>query len=269
MDREWQVKTIIIIPARYQSSRFPGKPLVKIMGTESILLTYRAAKQVADVDAVYVATDNDDIRKVAEADGATVIMTSEACRNGTERVAEAARMIGAAGDDLIVNFQGDAPLTPVWFVESIIDKLKQVPDADMVTPVLRCDEDSYLRFVNDRKNDRVGATTAVFDRHDRALYFSKEVIPFLPSAASLTTTPVFHHVGIYGFRMDALQAYPGWEIGPLEKAEQLEQLRFLENGKKVYVTEVEDKGVQFWELNNPQDVAIIEDMMRRNASLKS
>jgi 3-deoxy-manno-octulosonate cytidylyltransferase (CMP-KDO synthetase) len=261
------MKTIIVIPARYASSRFPGKPLVKIMGTESILLTYRAAAKVAGADAVYVATDSDEIRKVAEADGAAVVMTSESCRNGTERVAEAARLLGAADDDLIVNFQGDAPLTPVWFVESIIDMLKRVTDADMVTPVLRCDEDSYLRFVNDRKNDRVGATTAVFDRDGRALYFSKEVIPFLPSAGALAATPVFHHVGIYGYRMAALQAYPDWPVGPLEKAEQLEQLRFLENGKKVYVTEVEDRGVQFWELNNPQDVAIIEGMMQRNAAL--
>jgi 3-deoxy-manno-octulosonate cytidylyltransferase (CMP-KDO synthetase) len=261
------MKTVIIIPARYKSTRFPGKPLVKIMGTEAILLTYRAARNVRHVDAVYIATDSNEIKKVAEANGATVLMTSEKCRNGTERVAEAARKIGAKRGDLIINFQGDAPLTPAWFVEAIIKKLKNIKDADMVTPVLRCDEDSYLRFTNDRKNGRVGATTAVFDQKQRALYFSKEVIPFLSSAKELTSTPVYHHVGIYGYRMDALQAYPKWDVGPLEKAEQLEQLRFLENGKKVYVTEVKDKGVQFWELNNPQDVAIIEGMMRSNAEL--
>jgi 3-deoxy-manno-octulosonate cytidylyltransferase (CMP-KDO synthetase) len=222
---------------------------------------------VRDVDAVYIATDSNQIKKVADADGAAILMTSEKCRNGTERVAEAARKIGAKGRDLIINFQGDAPLTPAWFVEAIIKTLKNVKDADMVTPVLRCDEDSYLRFIDDRKSGKVGATTAVFDHKQRALYFSKEVIPFLSSARELTSTSVYHHVGIYGYRMDALQSYQKWNIGPLEKAEQLEQLRFLENGKRVYVTEVKDKGFQFWELNNPQDVEIIEGMMRSNAEL--
>ncbi len=261
------MKSFVIIPARYQSTRFPGKPLVKLLGAEAILHTYRAAKTIHGVDGVYVATDDERIQKVAEADGAKVIMTSEACRNGTERVAEAAQKIGAHKDDLIINLQGDAPLTPAWFVNALIEKLKATPDADVVTPVLKCDKESYLRFVNDRKHGRVGATTAVFDLHQKALYFSKEVIPYLPDGQAYGETPVYHHVGVYGYRMDALLAYPKWTVGPLEKSEQLEQLRFMENGRSVYVTEVDARGIQFWELNNPEDVPIIEKMMQENARL--
>ena len=262
------MKTIVIIPARYQSSRFPGKPLVKINGTETILLTHAAAKSVPGVDEVYVATDDARIKAVAEAHNAAVVMTSRDCRNGTERVAEAARIIGAKPDDIIVNFQGDAPLTPAWFVDAVVRKLQATPGADMVTPVLRCDTDSYLRFKEDRENGRVGATTVVFDNRDRALYFSKELIPFLPSAKDLETSPVFHHVGVYAYRMSAVQAYQEWNIGRLEKPEGLEQLRFIENGAKVYVAEVDAKGHEFWELNNPTDVAIIERMMLSNAQLQ-
>lgn len=261
------MKTVIIIPARYKSSRYPGKPLAKIMGKEAILWTYQAASAVPNIDAVYVATDNKDIKKVAENFGANVLMTSEECRNGTERVAEAAKQINSKSDDLIINFQGDAPLTPPWFVEKIISEFKSNGKADMITPVLRCDKDSYLRFVTDRKAGRVGATTAVFDLKNRALYFSKEVIPFLPNTDALKNTPVFHHVGIYGYRMAALGDYPKWDIGPLEQAEQLEQLRFLENGKEVYVTEVDALGFEFWELNNPEDVNIIEKMIEANRSI--
>jgi 3-deoxy-manno-octulosonate cytidylyltransferase (CMP-KDO synthetase) len=255
------VRTAIIIPARFKSSRFPGKPLAAIHGRASILWTIEAAQAVTGAHELYVATDSDAIRAAVEAHGARVIMTREECRNGTERVAEAAAKLGLADDDIVINFQGDAPLTPPWFIDSICATLADNRVADMVTPVLRCDAASYQRFVNDRKHGRIGATTAVFDNAGRALYFSKEVIPFLPEVSSLVKTPVFHHVGVYGFRYAALRDYPQWTVGPLETAEQLEQLRFLENGRSVYVVEVPDRGAQFWELNNPEDVAIIEAMM--------
>ena len=110
----------------------------------------------------------------------------------------------------------------------------------------------------------MGATTAVFARDRRALYFSKEVIPFTGRAyAPDEPTPVFHHVGVYAYRRAALLDYPRWDIGPLETLEGLEQLRFLENGRTVLCVEVEARGRQFWELNNPSDVARIEAMMAR------
>ena len=128
--------------------------------------------------------------------------------------------------------------------------------------MLRCDGATLNGFLDDRKAGRVGGTTAVFGDGGRALYFSKEVIPFTGQTyAADAETPVFHHVGVYAYRPDALAAYPAWPTGPLETLEGLEQLRFLENGRQVLCVEVEARGRQFWELNNPSDVARIESMM--------
>jgi len=117
-------------------------------------------------------------------------------------------------------------------------------------------------FLEDRRLGRVGGTTAVFDAAGRALYFSKEVIPYTGrDYAPDEPTPVFHHVGAYAYRPGPLAEYPGWQEGPLERLEGLEQLRFLENGHAIACIEVEARGRQFWELNNPQDVPRLEAMM--------
>ena len=116
--------------------------------------------------------------------------------------------------------------------------------------------------IADRRAGRVGGTTAVFGREGRALYFSKEVIPFVPDQVERDApSPVFHHVGVYAYRPDALAAYPTWPEGTLERLEGLEQLRFLEQGRHVLCVEVEARGRQFWELNNPEDVPRLERMM--------
>ncbi len=121
-------------------------------------------------------------------------------------------------------------------------------------------------LIEDRHQGRVGGTTAVFGAGNRGIYFSKEVIPFTSQAyGPQDPTPVFHHVGVYAYRPDILRAYPSWPVGPLEVLEGLEQLRFLENGRAVLCVEVEARGRQFWELNNPSDVARLEAMMREMA----
>ena len=202
-----------------------------------------------------VATDDERIRDAAEAFGAEVVMTSSDCRNGTERCAEALDRLGG-GFDIVVNLQGDAPLTPPWFVEDLVAGLRAAPTADIATPVLRCDGRELAGFLADRRAGRVGGTTAVFGSDNRALYFSKEVIPYTGrDYAADAPTPVFHHVGVYAYRPAALAAYGRWPVGPLEDLEKLEQLRFLEQGRPVLCVEVEARGRQFWEVNNPEDVA--------------
>ncbi len=260
------MSVLIAIPARYASQRYPGKPLVALRGATGTAQTliersWRAAMAVEGVDRVVVATDDARIQEAAEAFGAEVVMTSEACKNGTERCAETHEALGA-GYDIVVNLQGDAPLTPAWFVEDLIKGLRAAPQAEVATPVLRCDGAALNGFLADRKAGRVGGTTAVFDAERHAMYFSKEVIPFTSETyADDAQTPVFHHVGVYAYRPDALRAYPGWPVGPLEALEGLEQLRFMENGRNVLCVEVEARGRQFWELNNPEDVPRLEQMM--------
>ena len=258
------MKTLIAIPARYASTRYPGKPLVTLKGPDGektlIRRSWEAAMEVQGVDRVVVATDDARIADHAAGFGAEVVMTSQGARNGTERCAEVA--VKLPGYDLIVNLQGDAPLTPAWFVEHLVAGMTADPGADIATPVLRCDGRAVAGFLADRRAGRVGGTTAVFGDRGRALYFSKEVIPYTGrDYAPDEPTPVFHHVGVYAYRPAALAAYPSWPMGPLETLEGLEQLRFLEQGRPVLCVEVEARGRQFWELNNPSDVAIIEAML--------
>ncbi|KEO61095.1 3-deoxy-manno-octulosonate cytidylyltransferase [Thioclava indica] len=260
------MSVLIVIPARYASSRYPGKPLVELTGATGTAKTliqrsWEAAMDVTGVDRVVVATDDARIRDAAQAFGAEVVMTSENCRNGTERCAEAAAKLGDTYE-IVVNLQGDAPLTPAWFIEDLVAGLRANAWAELATPVLRCEGEMLASLREDRHHGRVGGTTAVFGAGNRGLYFSKEVIPYTAgSYLPHDPTPVFHHVGVYAYRPDILAQYPEWHVGPLEELEGLEQLRFLENGRAVLCVEVEARGRQFWELNNPSDVPRLQAMM--------
>ena len=260
------MRALIVIPARHASTRYPGKPMVALRGAGGearslIRRSWDAARAVSGADRVVVATDDDRIRDHAEGFGAEVVMTSTACRNGTERCAEAVAAMRVQ-PEVVVNLQGDAPLTPPWFVEALIGGLAADPAADIATPVLNCTGAMRADLLADRAAGRVGGTTAVFGADHGALYFSKEVIPFVPGEpAPDGPSPVFHHVGVYAYRPAALAAYATWPEGRLERLEGLEQLRFLEHGRRVLCVEVEARGRQFWELNNPEDVPRIEAMM--------
>jgi 3-deoxy-manno-octulosonate cytidylyltransferase (CMP-KDO synthetase) len=263
-------KTCIVIPARYASSRYPGKPLALLRGAGGAAKTllarsFDAARRAAagqDI-AIYVATDDARIAEEATRIGADVIMTSPECRNGTERVAQAVALAGVQAE-IIVNLQGDAPLTPPHFITALIDALRADAAIQMATPMLRSDAETVTNLIEDRRMGRVGATTVVSNHARQALYFSKEVIPFTNGAGIVDgVVPVFHHVGVYAYRPAALQAYMGWPVGPLETLEGLEQLRFLENGHAVQMVEVSAENRIFWELNNPSDVPLIEGYLAR------
>ncbi|MEM6421037.1 MAG: 3-deoxy-manno-octulosonate cytidylyltransferase [Pseudomonadota bacterium] len=257
MSRVW-----IVIPARYASSRFPGKPLVALKGADGMAKSlvqraWEAAVAVEGVERVLVATDDDRIASAVEGFGGTPAMTAALARNGTERCAEIAGW--SDPPDLIVNLQGDAPLTPPAFVTSLIDTMAADPAIPVTTPVLACSEEALARFRADRAAGRVGGTLAVMDAAGRALYFSKEVIPFGADAA---TIPAYHHIGVYGYRIEALRRYADLEPGVLERAEGLEQLRFLENGIDMRcIVQQEEPGTMFWEVNNPGDVAVVEEAL--------
>ena len=257
------MKTIVIIPARFDSERFPGKPLkmLSVGGSQKSLikLSWEAACKVKNVEEVFVATDDDRIRVEAESFGARVVMTSKECKNGTERCAEAIENLNY-DCDIVVNFQGDAPLTPDWFVEDLLNVFKENADTEIATPVLRLDGMSLNTLKLDRSYGLVGGTTVVFDNDFNALYFSKEIIPYFDEKRlkEFANCPIFQHVGVYAYKSETLLNYNAWKESNLEVLEGLEQLRFLENGCSIKCVLVNSKGRVFWELNNPEDVKRIE-----------
>jgi 3-deoxy-manno-octulosonate cytidylyltransferase (CMP-KDO synthetase) len=256
------MNTVILIPARYQSSRYPGKPLVELRGSSGtpkplIQRSVEAARRVPGVDGVFVTTDDDRIASACQKVGVGVIMTSPECRNGTERCAEA--MVSLHQPDLVINFQGDALLTPPGFVTALIDYMAANPDCMVATPAMRQRSAEVRALQAEEAAGRVGGTSVVTADDGRALYFSKKLIPYLPHGAlDGAMSPVRLHIGVYAYRPQALDTYAATPVSDLEQLEGLEQLRFLAAGVSIDVVGVETPPFVLRELNNPGDVAPIE-----------
>ena len=256
----------IIIPARYESTRYPGKPLVELRGAGGasktlIQRSWECASSVPGCAGVWVATDDDRIANAVEDFGGQVIMTSRSCANGTERCAEAAAKLDQAFD-LVVNLQGDAPLTPTFAVEQMVERLDEDPESEMATVAVRCTKSVYAHLLADAAEGRVGGTTAVINGASRALYFSKRIIPYLPpEACGSDIVPVHLHLGLYAYRQSALRKYIEAPASELEMLEGLEQLRFLDLGIPVAVVQLDPLSWDAIELNNPSDVPTIERVL--------
>jgi 3-deoxy-manno-octulosonate cytidylyltransferase (CMP-KDO synthetase) len=259
------MNAVILIPARYQSSRYPGKPLVDLKGASGVAKpliqrSVEAARRVGGVSGVFMTTEDGRIAEACTKFGVGVIMTSPECRNGTERCAEALAQLH--DPDLVINFQGDALLTPPSFVEALITRMTEDPDASVATPALRLRKDEVRGLQAEEAAGRVGGTTVVTGANGRALYFSKRLIPHLPAwALEAELTPVRLHVGVYAYRPAALAHYVASPISELETLEGLEQLRFLDGGIPVTVVDVDTPPFALRELNNPEDVAPIEEAL--------
>jgi 3-deoxy-manno-octulosonate cytidylyltransferase (CMP-KDO synthetase) len=256
----------IVIPARFKSSRFPGKPLAPVEGVSGVAKplvqrSYEAALEVGDGLSVYIATDDDRIAAVADDFGASVIMTPETCANGTERVAAAISDLSPDAE-IIVNFQGDALLTPVEMVQALIAHMRADPGCQVATVAVRCSPTAYQHLIVDQAAGRSGGTTVTVDGQGRALYFSKRVIPhILPGSAAEANPPVLMHLGLYAYRRDALDLYVSMPGTQLEELEGLEQLRFLHAGIPVAVVQCDPPAWDAIELNNPSDLAPIEAIL--------
>src|SRR5437868_1174386 len=259
------MNTVILIPARYQSSRYPGKPLVELKGASGtskplIQRSVEAARRVPGISGVFVVTDDGRIAEACTRFGVGVIMTSPQCRNGTERCAEA--LASLHEPDLVINFQGDALLTPPAFVEALIARMEEDCAAEVATPAMRLRRDEVRALAAEEAAGRVGGTTVVMDANGHALYFSKRLIPHLPEwALDAELTPVRLHVGVYAYRPEALERYVATAVSELEMLEGLEQLRFLDAGIPIGVVEVATPPFALRELNNPEDVAPIEQAL--------
>jgi len=260
------MNTVILIPARYQSSRYPGKPLAPLTGAKGaakplIQRSVEAARRVPGVSAVFVTTDDERIADACSAFGVGVIMTSPKCRNGTERCAEA--LASLHEPDLVINFQGDALLTPPGFAEALVSRMQTDSDALVATPAMRLRSDEVRMLQAEESAGRVGGTSVVANDQGHALYFSKRLIPHLPaSALDGDLSPIRLHVGVYAYRPEALERYVATPVSELEALEGLEQLRFLAAGVPVAVVNVETPPFTLRELNNPEDVAPIEQALR-------
>lgn len=257
----------ILIPARFASTRFPGKPLAKLRGAggvpQSLIeRSWTAAIAVAPPDRVWVATDDSRIAEAVTAFGGQVVLTPASCRNGTERCAAALEVLGEIAP-IIVNLQGDAPLTPASVVKDIVAALIADPEAAMATPAVECSASMYTHLLDDQSNGRVGGTTVVADKSGRALYFSKRVLPHLPPQAIDAHRSVRLHLGVYAYRPAALAAYAAMEPSPLELCEGLEQLRFLERGQLIRLVPFPALEWDCIELNNPEDVPAIEAILQK------
>lgn len=253
-----------VIPARFASSRFHGKPLAPIVGCSGIekslvRRTWETVSKAKKIDRLVIATDDLRIQKEVESFGGECVMTSSACGNGTERCAETLDYFGDEFD-LVVNVQGDALLTPPWFVDELVSAMGEEQVIEVATPVVCCDDATLEKFKEDNRNGLVGATTVVFGTERQALYFSKQIIPWSEGSQSGDEQhfPVYHHVGVYCYTPEALQFYLSCRPSPLEQQEGLEQLRFIENGEMILCVKVDGKGRDFWEVNNPDDIPRVE-----------
>lgn len=259
------MNAVILIPARHASTRYPGKPLVELKGASGIAKpliqrSVEAARRVKGISGVFVVTDDERIAEACAPARVGVIMTSGDCRNGTERCAEALPQLHEP--DIVINLQGDALLTPPSFVEALIAHLQRDPEAMVATPAMRLRRAEVEALRREEAAGRVGGTTVVTDNAGRALYFSKRLIPHLPTwALDAEPTPMKLHVGVYAYTPRALELYRETPLSQLETLEGLEQLRFLDAGVPVAVVEVETPHFALRELNNPEDVEPIEEAL--------
>lgn len=243
-------KVYLIIPARYQSSRLPAKPLLKIHGKPMILWTAQRAMQAKFADFVYVATDDKRIFQVVYQEGIPVLMTDSAHASGTDRLAQVAHDLALADDDIVINMQGDEPFVPSILLKQVLDLLIEKPDCAMAT---LCEP-----IVDIEEFHRPSVVKVVMDQQRRALYFSRAAIPHERDGQGVNQA--FRHLGLYAYRVRVLKAFANWPQGTLEKIENLEQLRLLENGERI--------AIDIAKVHLPTGVDTQADLDRLNATPK-
>jgi 3-deoxy-manno-octulosonate cytidylyltransferase (CMP-KDO synthetase) len=253
----------IVIPARYASTRFPGKPLHAIAGVPMLERVWRIARSVPQASRVLIATDDEQILGFAHGIGAEAVMTSPDCANGTERVHDAAVSAGIA-EDIVLNLQGDAPLTPPWVLEAMIAEMIRDRAPDIVTPAVKLEGAILDEFLAQKQTAPASGTTVVFDLNRNALYFSKAVLPYRRKEGHAS---IYRHIGLYGYRRAALARYAGLAPTPLEQTEGLEQLRALESGMSIRVAIVDYRGRTHWSIDAPEDAAVAEKIIAREGEL--
>ena len=247
------MQTVGIIPARYRSTRFPGKPLANILGRPMIRHVYERASLSATLDALYVATDDSRIMEAVESFGGKCLATAGDHPTGTDRLAEAARLLDLPNDAVVVNIQGDEPLVDPRMIDILAESLARDSGCPMAT----------LAFPGAGVEDYLSPNTVkvVMDHEGRALYFSRSPVPHHRDGGS-TPPPWFKHLGFYAYRNAFLQSFSSLPPGRLEELEKLEQLRALEHGHsiRVGISPVDTCGV-----DTPEDLERVVRLLRNTS----
>jgi 3-deoxy-manno-octulosonate cytidylyltransferase (CMP-KDO synthetase) len=234
-----------IIPARYASSRFPGKPLAPIAGVPMLQRVFEGAQGAKRLRDLLVATDDERIAEACRRFGARAVLTSPEHPTGTDRLAEAARELG---DEIVVNVQGDEPLIEGFVIDAAVAALEEAPEAPLATVAHRAGAEALA------DPNRV---KLVMDRRGFALYFSRAAIPH--RRAGNADAPIWQHVGLYAYRREFLQRFVTLAPTPLERSEALEQLRALEHGHPIRVARIE--GWESHPVDVPEDIARVEALL--------
>lgn len=262
------MKTLIVIPARYGSTRFPGKPLQRIAGHTLLERVVHIAQQASTATgATYVvATDHPAIQEYCATINAPCVMTDTNLRTGSDR-ALAAALAQPETPEIIVNLQGDAPFTPPAHVVKLINAFATY-NTDVVTPVVNLTWEE-LETLRQRKTvTPFSGTTCVMDNTGRALWFSKQILPAIRNEdkirASSPMSPVYRHIGLYAYRTESLQKFQQLPEGVYEKLEGLEQLRFMENGMTIHAVTVEKPTISMSGIDTPEDAELATTLIAKH-----
>jgi 3-deoxy-manno-octulosonate cytidylyltransferase (CMP-KDO synthetase) len=242
------MKIVCIIPSRWESSRFPGKPLADLCGKPMIQHVYERVRQSEIVSYAAVATDSDEIFDAVLRFGGRAVMTSGEHRSGTDRIAEAVSGLGLADDDIVVNIQGDQPLFEPSQIDEVVRPLLDDPNVSMSTLIYKIRRAEEITHPN--------AVKVVFDRDHFAVYFSRATIPYVRDAGQ--TADYYKHHGIYAYRRAFLEKFTRLPEGTLERLEALEQLRAIEHGYRIKVVETPHDSV---EVDTPGELARVAEII--------
>jgi 3-deoxy-manno-octulosonate cytidylyltransferase (CMP-KDO synthetase) len=246
-----------IIPARYASTRLPGKPLVALAGKSMIQRVWERARNATKISRVIIATDDERIVRAATAFGAEAVITRAEHRSGTERVAEVAATTGRDDGEIYVNVQGDEPLVEPEAIDTLVEAMESDESVSVGTLMVPISKPADIMDPNIVK--------VVLDFDSNALYFSRAPIPWVRDRDAPVHVQHMKHLGLYAFRRAALLDFATLPLGDLERVEQLEQLRWMENGYKIRVAETPHDSVS---VDVPEDVARVEELIRKAASSK-
>ena len=268
------MRAIVIIPARYGSTRLPGKPLTRIAGQTMLSRVYAIAHAAARDNGdmhVLVATDDPRIGAHCEEIGALWVMTAATCRSGTDRALAALRQLPQAYD-VVINLQGDAPLTPPDFIAAMLRTFEADPAIEVVTPAVRLSWSELDQLRVRKAETPFSGTCVVVDTNGNARWFSKQIIPAMRNEDALRRqgglSPVLRHVGLYGYTRKMLETYVTLPAGHYEQLEGLEQLRLLEHDYGIRVVEVDYRGrAAMSGVDSPADVARAEALIARHGEL--